>query len=83
LASLSKVQQTFGRGRTRQLTPTVALGLVLACTGTCSGYAVLNLVFGLTASTILKYVRFGRGILLLVLVGVVEANIKLGKYPAL
>jgi hypothetical protein len=28
-------------------------------------------------------VRFGRGILLLVLVGVVEANIKLGKYPAL
>jgi hypothetical protein len=34
-------------------------------------------VFGVTASTILKYVRFCRRILLLVLMGVDEAKIKL------
>jgi hypothetical protein len=65
------------RGRKRQLTPTIALALVLAWTRTRGGYAVLQLIFGLTASTISKYVRFCRRILLLVLMGVEEAKVKL------
>jgi hypothetical protein len=65
------------RGRTRQLTPTIALALVLVWTRTRGGYAALQVIFGLTASTISKYLRFCRRILLLVLMGVDEAQIRM------
>jgi hypothetical protein len=59
------------------LSPNIALGLVLVWTRTRGSYAVSQLLFELTASTILKYVRFGRRILLLVLMVVDEDKIKL------
>jgi DDE superfamily endonuclease len=51
------------RGRPRQVTPTVALGLILAWTRTRGSSMVLQMIFGMTATVLSVWLRFGRRVL--------------------
>jgi DDE superfamily endonuclease len=61
------IKRSQSRGRPRQVTSTVALGLVLAWTRTRGSSMVLQLIFGLTASVLSLWLRFGRRILVRIL----------------
>jgi hypothetical protein len=50
-------------GRPRQVTPTIALGLILAWTRTRGSNMVLQIIFGMTSSLLSVWVRFGRRVL--------------------
>ena len=92
---LTKTAQS--RGRPRQVTPTVALGLVLAWTRTRGSSMVLQLIFGVTSSLLSMWLRFGRRILVRILQNHPKARVQMpngneiesfktainGKYPSL
>jgi hypothetical protein len=65
------------RGRPRQVTPTIALGLVLAWTRTRGSGMVLQIIFGMTASLLSMWVRFGRRLLVRVLRNHPNARVKM------
>jgi len=85
------------RGRIRTISPVIALALVLVWTRTRGSYAALQVIFGMTASNISKWLRFSKRVLLLTLLQIEEAKIKMptiqqvrvfkevirGKYPSL
>ena len=54
-------------GHPRLVTPTIALGLVLAWTRTRGSSMVLQIIFGMTATPLCMWLRFGRRILVKVL----------------
>jgi DDE superfamily endonuclease len=65
------------RGRCRTISPIIALALVLVWTRTRGSYATLQLIFGMTASSISRWLRFCKRVLLLVLLDVAEAQIRM------
>jgi len=67
----------FRRGRRRTIDAIIALSLVLVWTRTRGTYASLQVIFGMTASNISKWLRFSKHILLLALMGVEEAKIQM------
>jgi hypothetical protein len=65
------------RGRRRTINAIIALSLVLVWTRTHGTYASLQVIFGMTASNISKWLWFSKCILLLALMGVKEAKIQM------
>jgi hypothetical protein len=65
------------RGRCRTMSPIIVLALVLVWTRTHCSYATLQLIFGKTASSISRWLRFCKRVLLLVLLDVAEAQIRM------
>ena len=65
------------RGRIRAISPVIALALVLVWTRTRGSYAALQVIFGMTASNISKWLRFSKRVLLLTLLQIEEAKIKM------
>jgi hypothetical protein len=65
------------RGRRRTIDTIIALSLVLVWTRTRGTYASLQVIFGMTASNISKWLWFSKHILLLALMGVEEAKIQM------
>jgi DDE superfamily endonuclease len=65
------------RGRPRHMTPTIALGLVLAWTRTRGSNMVLQLIFGLTASVLSIWIRFGRRLLVQILKNHPDARVEM------
>jgi hypothetical protein len=61
------IKRSQSRGRPRQVTSTVALGLVLAWTRTRGSSMVLQVIFGVTASVLSLWLRFGRRVLVRIL----------------
>ena len=59
------------------ITPTIALGLVLAWTRTRGSSMVLQMIFGMTATLLSIWVRFGRRILVKVLKDHPEARVEM------
>jgi DDE superfamily endonuclease len=72
---LKKTSQS--RGRPRVVTPTIALGLVLAWTRTRGSSMVLQMIFGMTATLLSIWLRFGRRILVKVLQDQPEARVEM------
>jgi hypothetical protein len=85
------------RGCIRTISPVIALTLVLVWTWTRGSYAALQVIFGMTASNISKWLRFSKRVLLLAMLQMEEAKTKMstiqqarvfkevirGKYPSL
>jgi hypothetical protein len=65
------------RGRRQTIDAIIALSLVLVWTQTRGTYASLQVIFGMTASNISKWLWFNKRILLLALMGVKEAKIQM------
>jgi hypothetical protein len=63
------------RGRRQTIDPIIALSIVLVWTQTRGTYASLQVIFGMTASNISKWLWFSKCILVLALMGVKEAKI--------
>lgn len=68
------------RGRPRNVTSRVALALVLAWTRSRGSNKVLQIIFGMTASNLSVWLRFGRRILVLVLKDHPLARVELPSY---
>jgi hypothetical protein len=59
------------------ISPVLALALVLVWTWTCGSYAALQVIFGMMASNISKWLHFSKQVLLLALLQIEEAKIKM------
>lgn len=77
--NLKKLDSAF-RGRPRNVTSPVALAIVLAWTRTRGSNKVLQMIFGMTASNLSVWLRFGRRILVLVLKNHPLARVEMPSY---
>jgi len=61
-------------GQCHTISPVIALYLVLVWTRMCGSYAALQVIFGMTASNILKWLHFSKWVLFLALLCIEEAK---------